>query len=448
MQGGFEINNYLKNCRDMTLKISQAFEKSEFVPKNGAAIATLVKELLFKMMANSSAIKFKLVLSGSISEESNVVDKRCSFTSDISTLLANIQGLLGFEFSTYVMAHCGTFTLINIMLKDMKEAKSYEELLEFTNGYIYRLLKPFPEAKYTFQVTPMNKSKINELALCGDTIDEFFERMASELRQKCAAKNITNFLRDKERIVNEIETFIQNIESGKKIINSVNDLVIPNMERYTVLYTGSFLKLYEILYKSVYADNPKYNETSLAYVDSYTAVERYVDSLLTASGSQQSQFYITMFKEYYTDIYNKTTNALFNDALIEKEIKKMSVSLSMSVITSLAKISLCLFVRMAKLISWKRDVALFSNNSPNRIQHNNIFEALICVPSGLDVDYTLEQLYVIYYILSCQKTIKTTKSKELEKNKSTSKDAKKLARKPRSKSKSKNETEEQQADEA
>ena len=393
------------------MNVTRTFDRSEFVPKQDYA-AELTKDLLINLMANSSAIKFKLILSGSITEEKIASDKRYSFTSDISTLLCNVQGLLGFELSKFLMVHIGTFPFVNRIINDMKTSQSYSDLLSYSLQ-IHRVLKPFHQSSYKLITSTEPKSRVLGIVSNQDEVSGFFETIHSELRSKLTS-NILSFMDDKSRIISDIEHFISTIESGNKTINSINDLVIPNMGKYTIMYDGSFWKIYEVLYRSIYADNANYNDKDITLITTNNAVERYINSVLSKNTSHDCNYYLDQFKDYYQKIICMTKESLESDPLIAKDIMKMQVYVPQYFTTTLAKITLCVFARMAKLISWKRDVSLFSNNSPNRIQHNNIFEALLCLPSGLDVDYTLLQMHTLFYILTCPKTVKSTKQKTVQ----------------------------------
>lgn len=412
----FSINNYLKTCLQLILKTDTAFEKSAFIPA-GNDIAILSKDILTALMANSRAVSFKLILSGPIAQGEKS-EKKQSFCSEYNQMMKNIVGLLGFEFSRSIMLRVGTFSTIDRIIEDMKETTSYEELLQYTS-YIFSTLKPFPNAIYEFIETKAVDSKLNKLVYNNDPIPEFFENERAELRKHIASKNISAFRNNKTELISKIEYFLSTIKSGRMMIECVDNLVTMNMDRYAVLYNGSFIKIFEILYKSLYADNPKFNETNMQTINQYNLVERYIDGLLM-HGNKQSAYYINYLEHYFMDVFKMTQDALLEDASIARYINRMEIPMPMSLITSLAKITLGAIVRISKLINEKKNMLMLTS-SPSRIQFAQVLEAFFCLPPGIDVDWTLDQLVIIYYILSCEKVISVTNEKRKQRAKKAKK---------------------------
>ena len=118
MIGGFDINNFLRTCREVALTTENAFERSAFVPTSDE-IGSLTREILNKLTPNSSGLQYKLTLSGAIAEEKKS-EKKQSFCSEFNQMMKNIIGLLGFEFSKFLQIHMGTFG------KMLRVMKNYE----------------------------------------------------------------------------------------------------------------------------------------------------------------------------------------------------------------------------------------------------------------------------------------------------------------------------------
>lgn len=405
MIGGFDINNFLRTCREVALTTENAFERSAFVPTSDE-IGSLTREILNKLTPNSSGLQYKLTLSGAIAEEKKS-EKKQSFCSEFNQMMKNIIGLLGFEFSKFLQIHMGTFAFVKIILKDMEDAESYEELRDYTT-YIYRVLKPFSKCSYKC-AKPKSASKLNTL-LASDGVDEFFEKVLSELRQHIASKNIRGFIDNKDELISDIADFIDGILEGNKTIETVNELVFMHMGRYAVVYDDSFLKIFEVLYKSVNADNPNFTDNNPATLKQFTVVEDYIDKDIKLNTKQASN-YISALEHYFNDICKITQESLLEDKEIAADVRRMNVNITYSLITLLAKISLCVLTKLALLINTKKDVLMLTA-VPSRIQFAQVLEAFMCLPPGVDVRFSLVHLVVIYYVLSCLKVSVVTKQKK------------------------------------
>ena len=401
----FNINNYLRDCMQLIVKANGPFEKSAYVPTSND-IPQLSRDILNSMMANSQAVGFKLILSGPISQGEKT-EKKQSFCSEYNQMIKNFVGLIGFEFSRSIMIRMATFSTIERILTDMEEATSYEELLQYTS-YIYSTLKPFPKATYEFIHVP-SENKLNQLVYKEDPIPEFFENERAQLRTHIASKNISLLGQNRRALIDRIKAFISTISSGRMPIECVDNLVTMNMGRYTILYQGSFIKVLEILYKSFYADNPKFNEANMQTISQYNAVERYIDGLLIHA-AKQSAYYINYLEHYFMDVFKMTQDALLGDASIAQTVNKIDIPMPMTLITMLAKITLGAIAKLSRLINEKKNTLLMTS-TPSRIQFVQVLESIFDLPPGIDVDWTLDQLVVIYYVLSCEKVIAVTNEK-------------------------------------
>lgn len=429
-QKKFNINNFLKSLKEFIGKSNITFDHSEFVPTTNE-IPNMVRDLLTNLMADSKSVSFKMNLSGQITSIPDY-NKKQSFCSDFNQMIKNILGLIGFEFSKYLTIHIGTFVQIDIIIKDIKEkALNYDDLLKYFQ-MIYSLLKSIPNSKYiiddknsinTIQLNknnftnnqfkslenPICRSINQNLIIPDDKISEFFELKINLIKSLNSSKNISEFENNKSLLVNDIEKFISSISSGVKSIESPNDLIIMNLGEYEILYDGSFIKIFEILYKSVHADNPRFNDKHIQSLIGLKLIEETMNQIgLTEKSADQYKSYL---ENYFTNIYKNTVNVLESDETISHLINKMKVEISLSLIEAMAKISLCVFVRMVKLLNWKRDTMLLTS-SPSRIQFTQVLESLLFLPSGIDFSFTEKQFFVICYILTSKLPNKSKKEKK------------------------------------
>lgn len=401
----FNVNEYLRVCREQAAQCTTPFEKSAFVPKEDM-VASLIKDLLVKLMAQPTAVNYKLTLSGPIVEQ-NKADKKQSFCSEFNQMIKNLIGLIGYEFSHFLMVHMGAIVLARKMTNDMKSATTYAELLQLLDC-IYNTLKPFNGATFEFEVSPTPETRLCSAVLT-DPVDALFDAERRSLNAAIASMNITRFHDDRKDLVNKIEELIDNIKQINRHINSIDKLVIMNMGKYTVLYDGSFIKIFEILYKSVHADNPRFNETNLSTINQFDVVERYINK--TLQGSVRAESYIEYLNKYFNEIFYTTAQAMLEDDSIKDDVSKINIGLTAIITKSLAKITLTTLVKLAQLINKKND-SMRATSTPSRVQFAVVLEALHSLPPGIDCDYTLSQQYVLYYILSCEKVAKITKQKK------------------------------------
>ena len=429
-QKNFNINNFLKSLKEFIGKSNTTFDHSEFVPTTNE-IPNMVRDLLTNLMADSKSVSFKMNLSGQITSIPDY-NKKQSFCSDFNQMIKNILGLIGFEFSKYLTIHIGTFVQIDIIIKDIKEkALNYDDLLKYFQ-MIYSLLKSVPNSKYIIDdknsinsiqlnknnftnnqfkslENPICRSINQNMIIPDDKISEFFELKINLIKSLNSSKNISEFENNKSLLVNDIEKFISSISSGIKSIESPNDLIIMNLGEYEILYDASFIKIFEILYKSVHADNPRFNDKHIQSLIGLKLIEETMNQIgLTEKSADQYKSYL---ENYFTNIYKNTVNVLESDETISHLINKMKVEISLSLIEAMAKISLCVFVRMVKLLNWKRDTMLLTS-SPSRIQFTQVLESLLFLPSGIDFSFTEKQFFVICYILTSKLPNKSKKEKK------------------------------------
>lgn len=427
-QKNLNINNFLKSLKEFIGKTSVTFDHSEFVPTTNE-IPNMVRDLLTNLMADSKSVGFKMSLSGNISSIKEF-NKKQSFCSDFNQMIKNILGLIGFEFSKYLTLHMGTFVMIQIIIEDIKlKASTYEDILKYFQ-MIYSLLKSVPNSKYKFEDADSSENKssktINQnlisfnprainknMIIPDDRITEYFESKISCIKSLISTKDISEFDINKSNLLIDINKFISSIVSGTKSIESPNDLIIMNLGEYEILYDGSFIKIFEILYKSIHADNPRFNDKNIQSLIGLKLIEDCMDSIgLMEKSADQYRNYL---ESYFSDIYKKTISSLKSDLTIAELINKMEVQITVSLITAMAKITLCVFMRMIKLLNWKRDTMLLTS-SPSRIQFSQVLESILFLPSGIDYSFTEKQFYVICYILTSKL------GKQNKKNKNSRKD--------------------------
>ena len=402
MDSHMNINMFLKTARDLILSLYNTFDKSEYCPATND-IANMTKELLSNLMADSSKVNFKWTFAGSIVEVKEY-EKKQSFCSDFVQMIKNIVGLLGFELSKFLMVHMGMFKMIANIIDDIDaKASTYEELLHYVS-IIHNLMKSVPKSNYQFiQNGQSNPRQINGLVLVEDGVSSFFDNQFAIINSYIQSKNISQFDKHKTETITALNEFIDSIIQVTLTIESPIDLVIMNMGEYGAVYNGSFIKLFEILYKAVHADNPRFNDKSINHIIQFTLVETVMDTEIGLT-DKTSAYYIKYLEEYYNNVYRMTYRALFDDERLTSYLSKVQLVMT----NAMAKITLCMLTRLVLILNWNR-VTLLLTSTPSRIQFFQVLQAFLCLPPGIDFTYNMEQLFVICYILTSDSSAKATK---------------------------------------
>lgn len=423
MDAHFVVNNFMKNIRELILKNNfQTFDKSEFVPTSND-IPNMVKEMLNNSMADCSHVEFKISLAGAVSEVKEY-GKKPSFCSDFAQMIKNIVGLIGYEFSRFLIVHIGMFKIIDNIIEDINDkSDTYEDILHRIT-MIYNLMKSVPKSTYNFiQKVPSASDKIFSDLLRNDGITPFFDDMFKQINDLIATKNIIQFDNRKEEIIGSIRTFIDSIKEVVLTIEGPCDLIIMNMGEYTLLYDGSFIKLFEILYKSLYADNHRFNDKSITSIVQFNLVETTIDDHLGLS-DKTANYYIKYMEEYFNHIYRITYDGLITDTRLTSYLNKVQLLMTNTVITAMAKITLGMFARLVQLINLNR-ISLLLTSAPSRIQFFQVLQAFLALPPGIDFTYTEQQMFMICYILTSDAMARSTKNTRTHKQgrkKSTNKE--------------------------
>lgn len=412
-----DIPKHLENVYQTFSAACLTFDKSEFIPSGDEAY-DLVKSILSVIMAKNSSKVHTMMLSGAIGTSKRGVEcetrvKKQSFCSEFKQMIKSLVGIIGFEFSSFLMVHFGTIVMAKRVLNDMKACKSYKDLYLHVH-IMYNLFKSVPKSNYKFingnlvsQPEPSKPSRAVNFMIENDELSDFFERLSNELEDHIKSKNITKYDINKEKIIGNLSQMIDDIQSGSKIIDNLNDLGVV-LGKYSLAYDGSFIKLFETLYRAMYAASPKFNGSNLFFLNEYKLHEKYIDEEIKIP-QKNSELFIRAFETYFTNVY-KTALSTCLGSEFSADIKKMNVSIGFGIYTSLAKITFSLLVAVAKSITIDRCVSQM-NGKASRVQFQQVFQSICTLPIGIIESFTESQLVVLHYILSTEKVINTTKLK-------------------------------------
>lgn len=408
MDKTYQPNYYLELCQQALLRTIHTFDHSDFVPDT-SDVSDLVKECLNTLFANTPAMTFKMMRSGSI-VKTNVrptmkpCEKKQSFCSEFDQMVRNLVGILGFEFSRYIAVHVTIIAFVKKIAHDIESATTYDEMLELTK-YIHRLLRPYDSCTYVYTIQTPGR----------DQCDVFFERIIRTVKERRDDQNMSMFDRHRDELVREINSFLDSIVKGQRSIETVDQLIISmNMGRYAILYNGSFIKIFEIEYKACHANNPGFNDRSLIKINSYDMMERYINNYIGLR-DKTTAYYLSYLENYYFEIYRKQVDAALANEKIHDDVVKMSISPPLELCKSMARITLCMLLKLIKNINTNRDVLILTS-APSRMQLYQLLQSFLLIPSGFDVDWSLEQICIIYYALATDKVVKTTRERESKVN--------------------------------
>lgn len=416
---GLNVGKYMDYSYQTLSNACVTFDKSEFIPTNDDAYE-LVKAILTILMGRNAPKVHTMMLSGAIGTakrtDVETREKKQSFCSEFKQMIKSLVGIIGFEFSSFLMIHFGTIVMAKRVLNDMKTCKSYKDLSLHVQ-IMYHLFKSVPKSNYKFiagssihpsaETNSSKQSRAINFMIDNEEISEFFENISNALEEHIKSKNITKFDINKDLILNEISQMIDDIQSGSKVIENINDLGM-NLGKYSIAYEGSFIKLFETLYRAMYAASPKFNDLSLFYLNEYKLHEQYVDDYLKVP-DRNSESYIRSFENYFTNIY-KTTLSTCLGSEFAPDIRKMTVSIGFGIYTSLAKIVFSLLIAVAKSITM--DCCLSQmNGKTSRVQFQQVFHTICTLPMGIMESFTESQLVCLHYILSTDKVIAFTRNK-------------------------------------
>lgn len=443
---------FIEDCNEIVKKSPILISSSEFAPDNFDA-SELMKEMLNEILGSIYiGNRYKLSLSGNIIDNAKKADsqkaesqkeqtvKKQSFCSEFKYMINNIVALLGFEYSNFLMTHKGMFYYIYEIINELKNTKTYEDILTnvnmlynifCNNGITWELITDMivddkkKVGKTVFNINGSIPSKQNSIK--DDVfhytdknviITNFFMNMISKIKTYSDV-DVSDFIKNKNEIIESIEKFIKCINYGVKNIDTVDELCINLGTKYSILYDGSFIKIYEILFKASYVD------TTLQYkmenIKNFDYQERYVDSLLH-DNEKTSSYYISSFEHYFSDIYKRTINSLNSEENNELRLKfdKIQLHVSNTLNLYLSKILLNILIILSKTIA-SYVISLELNGKTTRIQFSQVLTALITInnfvldfkyrdskviTSDCQVEYTKSQLRILYYILLTNKNLK------------------------------------------
>jgi len=326
-------------------------------------------------------------------------DKKQSYCTDFNTILNNLLALLGYEFSKYLMFistmkyHIGKIVLL------LKDTSSYEEILYFVTCIenMYHFLTIDDKFDYKKYILMNDKIHTGEMVIHSTKIKDLFAQLHNQLDIVIKSGSIINFEKDKGNWIEMFNDMLSCTNFQNYTINTIDELCI-NLGNFDVGYNGSFLKLFDILYRENYADVPReYVEPKI-----FTRVLPHIDYLKELElGSCEN--YITALHQYYKKMYYETYKSLSS---VESTIEVFKVEVTDDMYDYLSHVSLNLFIQISKHIANNQIIqTIFSKST--RIQFVQILTAIhACLPKLSE--FTESQKNTLHYFLLNKKILQET----------------------------------------
>lgn len=399
----FEFIKLHKNNSNSSLNcLMVGFENSPFSNNNNCDTGNLVKDILKKMLPNDNVNSKNYYINANggiqiLSKKSKIENhKKQSYCVEFNTMMDNILGLLGFEFSYCILTLITIDNIIKKYIEGFSLSNNYIEAENFANiiKNIYNLgdcimIEQTIESKYI----NINNDSINYFDYT-NVKNQFFNGLLSEITLLKKNDTIINFNEDIDKWHNELLNLYKFTNYNQYYIQTIDQLCI-NMGKTKYCYDGHFIKIFETVYKELFVDidstkiKPDFTKSTSTII--YPHIE-YLDDVLKIQ--LKPQIYINNFISYYHKIYDDTIKSTLKD-----NMKKLNIIIDENLYLHLAHITLNLYINIAKKISNNQ-----KNGKSTRIQFSQVFQA---IEDSMPRCYNLTpaQKSILHYILLSNKVL-------------------------------------------
>lgn len=388
-----DLRNFINTHSDDGLLplISQGFAKSEYVP-NDNLLVNLVKDILSTMLqATENKKTINQLQSGGIAKVSSatkqIVTKKQSYCTEFNQMINCILGLLGFEMSRnlfilYGMKH---FIYAEIAYIKSNDIKSYDDLL--TSVKKIKSMLSLGNDK-VFDIVDMSSYTGDTVSL-DSNISNFgiLDKLIKTIEINKKSNNISNLPNTQDSVWETLNRMMEHLHNGIYYINNIDELCVC-MGDSSLCYEGSFLKLYEMMYKECFTDVPyelwyqrtNHSESSLPFV-------RLIKDVIKVESFSYGKYAYELRKYFQTIAQNtyKSIMLLTNDPKTKSNWRLsdiLLVELTEDFYDNIVNITLNLFIMMSKNIAISQlNTSIFGKST--RIQMMQVFNGLVdCVPRG------------------------------------------------------------------
>lgn len=427
--------------------ITKGYSHSQF-NENMNEIASLVKEIVQKQSTeDDKQLILDQLQSGGISSkavgEKFLQPRKLSFCTEFNNIIANLQSILGFEFAKYLYVLFGISHYVDAISNNIINSECYEDILtsivKIRNLLSLGLFRPTTsdsqsksklktkkqttaKKSVTIQSRPdCSLSSIAETFTLLDTfkplppnakvsvyfqdiyslksnseltpIVQILENIVNAINDCIKSENVIMFEQDKKFCHETVKNMCDNISYNTYSIVDVNDLLL-NLGEYSIGYEGSFIKMFEILYKESFADIPDDIPRNV-----FRPVQYFLEQELKIENKYDK--YIDTLTSYFRSVYQQVFKS--SSEVVQK---MLAVDVSDEVYDMLANICVNLYVNMAKKLS-NSQLLFAAFGKSTRIQFMQILQAVMdCTPRLYK--FNESQLAVLHFILMNDKTFQSS----------------------------------------
>ena len=370
------------------------FDKSEFVMTENKAYK-LAKSVLDRILIPESTIEFRVTHGGQVTAtaKKSVVndEKKISFCSDFPVMMNGIIGLLAYEVAKNLMYHHGAYRFAKILLSEISDAMSYEEL-KFILIQLHNLLRETASKKCNTGSIPFG------IARSEKSFEEIYETSMRIVQDGISSGTNSSFESDRRAIQAEMDNYVYSISNIVHTISYVDDLCF-NAGQFSVGNTTSFLKMFELILRSAAIDT---NDIS--------SVQNYVDHTLSIEGGNLAS-YVNFFNKHFQEISSKTQTTLMSDVELENDISHVHLVLKPTLFAELGTLAAVGIVRVCRMIANTRLSYIINDGRSTRIQFFQVFQALLQSTVSIDIDLDRFDLFALYHCLTSSRQMKSRSKK-------------------------------------
>lgn len=389
--------------------VSGGFQKSQYIESSNDTV-NLIKQILNKLIVINDKQKiYSQLQSGGlashVTQSKSDANKKQSFCTEFNIMVANILGLIGFEFSKYLFFLFGVKHFLTKLVDEIDSASNYEEI-DMLVKYIRNLMSlgyekgdmPVPiKIDSGFSLD----NYIEHLSVEEQTIDYFsatnqttaeilFNWLLKDIKLHIKSENIVTFEEDKSKWHHMLSDMIDHLDLCTYVVENVNDLII-NLGKFNICYDKSFIKMFEILYNESFADIP------YEFWGSYKPHVTYIEKELKLD--VKCNKYTDNFNKYFHKIYDDTLKSAME--VLGSDVLKVEVTNGMYEL--LSDITLNLFINISRKISNNQLVYAYFGKS-TRIQFIQVFQAIMDCAPRLQL-FSTSQRAMLHYILLGDKVL-------------------------------------------
>lgn len=358
--------------------IKNGFQQSEF---NSANVH--ISDVILLILNNYNYQLIECLQNGIVITDDTEFTKKMSYCTNFETIIDNLLGIFGYEFSKYVLFRINSQLVLNKMIKNFIEASSNYKMLEDN-------LKNFKAFLNNFILKQTNNTKILKINLSQDFLIEYKKLKFSNKHSKISfisdifdgclndiikeRENISNFNEIKNAIKDVLELLVKTEINKDVTINTLEDLLIEfNNLDIDIGYNGSFIRMAYDLYKIGSCPDNLLSEYQLK--------------------TKLTDVYINNLEQWLYNIIEKITN-------LHSETK---IKISNNFVTELINIIIEWFILLGVNMSSLYNIAI-SFEKTSRIQFKLIFEAVMLTAPKYTF-FTPSQKTLIHYALYNKSTI-------------------------------------------